>query len=69
MDNGTNGSGPRENVGRDHAGHRVTDEGTPETTDGRSPVDYLIIQVLSGNASPFEEERLKRWRETTAENE
>ena len=69
MDNGTKGSGPRENVGRDPFDHRVTDEGTPETTDGRSPVDNLIIQVLSGNASPFEEERLKRWRETTIENE
>ena len=69
MDNGTKGSEPRRDVGRDEVGHREQDEGTPETTDGRSPVDNLIIQVLSGNASPFEEERLKRWRETTAENE
>jgi ferric-dicitrate binding protein FerR (iron transport regulator) len=32
-------------------------------------MDNLIIQVLSGSASPFEEERLKRWREEAPENE
>lgn len=63
------GMGPEREVGRNHAQHRELDESIPNGTDGRSPVDNLIIQVLSGNASPFEEERLKRWRETTAENE
>jgi len=32
-------------------------------------MDGLIIQVLSQSASPFEEERLKRWREEAPENE
>jgi len=32
-------------------------------------VDELIIRVLSGAASSFEEERLKRWRSETPENE
>ena len=32
-------------------------------------MDGLIIQVLSKSASPFEEERLKRWREEAPENE
>jgi len=32
-------------------------------------VDELIIQVLNGTASPFEEERLKRWRDATPGNE
>jgi transmembrane sensor len=32
-------------------------------------VDDLIIRVLKGEASPFEMERLKRWRSETGENE
>jgi transmembrane sensor len=32
-------------------------------------MDDLIIRILSGAASPFEEERLKRWREEAPENE
>lgn len=32
-------------------------------------MDDLIIRVLAGAASPFEEERLKRWREAAEENE
>jgi len=32
-------------------------------------MDDLIIKVLSGAASPFEEERLRRWRDTTPESE
>jgi len=32
-------------------------------------VDDLIIKVLAGIASPFEEERMKRWRSAAAENE
>lgn len=32
-------------------------------------MDELIIRVLGGAASSFEEERLKRWRETAQENE
>jgi ferric-dicitrate binding protein FerR (iron transport regulator) len=32
-------------------------------------MDSLIIQVLNGSASPFEEERLRRWREEAPENE
>jgi transmembrane sensor len=32
-------------------------------------MDDLIIRTLSGVASPFEEERLKRWREEAPENE
>lgn len=32
-------------------------------------MDDLIIRVLGGNASRFEEERLKRWREESLENE
>jgi transmembrane sensor len=69
MGNGPEGTDPRQKVGRDLADHRVPDESTPETTDRRSPVDDLIIHALSGTASPFEEERLRRWRETAPENE
>lgn len=32
-------------------------------------MDDLIIRVLGGTASPFEVERLERWREESAENE
>jgi transmembrane sensor len=32
-------------------------------------MDSLIIQVLTGSASTFEEERLRRWREEAPENE
>jgi transmembrane sensor len=32
-------------------------------------MDELIIRMLSGAASPFEKERLKRWREEAPENE
>ena len=32
-------------------------------------MDELIIRVLSGTASTFEEERLKRWRSEASENE
>ncbi len=32
-------------------------------------MDDLIIRVLGGDASRFEEERLKRWREESLENE
>jgi transmembrane sensor len=32
-------------------------------------MDDLIIRMLGGAASPFEEERLKRWREAAPENE
>ncbi|MCJ7626976.1 MAG: FecR domain-containing protein [Longimicrobiales bacterium] len=32
-------------------------------------MDDLIIQILSGSSSPFEEERLRRWREAAPENE
>ncbi len=32
-------------------------------------MDELIIRVLSGTASTFEEERLKRWRSESSENE
>ncbi|NNM07456.1 MAG: hypothetical protein HKO65_20365, partial [Gemmatimonadetes bacterium] len=32
-------------------------------------MDDLIIKALNGTASPFEEERLRRWREATLENE
>ena len=38
-------------------------------TDWRLEVDDLIIRVLSGSASPFEEERLKRWREESPDND
>ena len=69
MDKRTEGPDPRHEIGRSPTDQRVSDEGMSEPTDGRSPVDDLIIQVLSGSASPFEEERLKRWRESTPENE
>jgi len=69
MDNGTKGTTPWEGIGRDHADHRVPDEGTQGTTEGRTPVDELIIQLLNGTASRFEEERLKQWRDSTPENE
>jgi transmembrane sensor len=69
MGKGTEGTDPRRSVGRDQSDNRVTDENTPEATDRRSPVDELIIRDLNGNASPFEEERLRRWRDTTPENE
>ena len=32
-------------------------------------MDGLIIQVLNGSASPFEEERMRRWRDEAPENE
>jgi len=32
-------------------------------------MDDLIIQVLNGSASPFEEERMRRWRDEAPENE
>jgi len=69
MDSGRKGTDSRAGVGRDNADHRVPDEGTRETTEGRIPVDELIIQVITGTASPFEVERLKRWRELAPENE
>ncbi len=69
MADGRDGIDPRGEVGRNPAANRVPDEGNPEVTDGRSPVDDLIIQALSGSASPFEEERLRRWREASPENE
>jgi len=69
MDKGRKGTGSRPEVGRDSNDHRVLDEGTESTTEGRIPVDDLIIQVLNGTASRFEEERLKRWRDTAPENE
>jgi transmembrane sensor len=36
---------------------------------GSRNVDDLIIRFLGGHASPFEAERLKRWREESQENE
>jgi transmembrane sensor len=63
------GKGSGNGVGSDLNDHRVSDEGTREPTEGRIPVDDLIIQVLSGTASSFERERLRRWRESSQENE
>jgi transmembrane sensor len=42
---------------------------TDQMTNGRLEVDDLIIRALSGAASQFEVERLKRWREEEPENE
>jgi transmembrane sensor len=63
------GSSPPDPFGSDAGSGRVGDEATLEGTDGRSTVDNLIIQVLNGTASRFDEERLRRWREATTENE
>ncbi|MGD2122199.1 MAG: FecR domain-containing protein [Gemmatimonadota bacterium] len=48
---------------------RVPDERSHDHLPERSTVDDLIIKKLSNAASPFEEERLKRWREEASENE
>jgi transmembrane sensor len=69
MDNGNRGKGSGGGVGRNLDDHRVPDEGTREPTEGRIPVDDLIIQVLNGTASSFEKERLRRWRDSSPENE
>jgi len=61
--------GNRKVVGREASNERVPDEGIPETSEGRNRVDDLIIKVLGGTASPFEEGRLKRWRRAGGENE
>lgn len=69
MAEGERGAGSGEGLGTPDSDRRVPDEGKHDHTDGRSRVDDLIILVLSGNASPFDEERLKRWRDTNPENE
>jgi len=56
-------------IGSDGVVERVPDEDATEPGDERTPVDDLIISVLNGTASPFEEERLRRWREAEAVNE
>ena len=60
---------PKPGIGSSDLPKRVPGEDTNETADGRTPVDDLIIRVLSGSASPFEEERLRRWRESSSGNE
>lgn len=55
--------------GREASESRVPGEDTLEAHDGRSPMDDLIIQHLNGTLSPFEEERLRQWRERDPENE
>jgi transmembrane sensor len=42
---------------------------TQTKTERRFEVDDLITRVLSGTASPFEAERLRRWRDDSPENE
>lgn len=69
MGDGTKEGESRGEDSRRPSEERVSDAGTFTDTKGRSTVDDLIIQVLNGNASPFDEERLKRWREAGAENE
>ena len=64
-----NQNGSDRTIGRDAPIGRVSDGDSIETTDGSSPVDDLIINTLSGNGSPFEEERLRRWRESDPGNE
>jgi transmembrane sensor len=56
-------------LGRNEGGRRVPGVDPLNEPDGRSTVDDLIIKVLTGSASPFEEERLSRWREAAPENE
>ena len=63
------GRDPGQDVGRSLNRGRVPDEVTLDGIHGRSTVDDLIIKILNGAASPFEEERLRRWREATPENE
>jgi transmembrane sensor len=67
--NGRGGMGPGQKIGRNQLDRRVPDEDPSEGINGRSPVDDLIIKILRGAASPFEDERLKRWREAAPENE
>jgi transmembrane sensor len=61
------GSEPR--IGSDDSPRRVPGEEGNEPAEGRIPVDDLIIKVLARAASPFEEERLRRWRASEAGNE
>jgi transmembrane sensor len=56
-------------VGRDSTDERDGERSHAGFTEGRSTVDDLIIQELAGKASPFEEERLKRWRDASPSNE
>jgi ferric-dicitrate binding protein FerR (iron transport regulator) len=63
------GTDPSKGIGRNSPDERVSGESTPDATHARSTVDDLIIKVFHGTASPFEEERLKRWREETPDNE
>ena len=69
MGNGNEGPGPGRGIGRTDGVGRVPDEENIQFTDERSTVDELIFQVLGDTASPFEVERVKRWREATPENE
>lgn len=69
MANETNGSIPEEGLGRTPDGNRVSDDGTHQDAHGSPAVDELIINVLSESASPFDQGRLRRWREAAPENE
>ncbi len=61
--------GDTRDIGSGDPEGRVPDEGIQKPSPERSVMDDLIIKTLSGIASPFEEERLKRWREEASENE
>ncbi len=67
--NGKNGNDPLSDLGRISPDGRVPGEDSSDGFPGRSEVDDLIIKTLNSAASPFEDERLKRWRESAPGNE